>query len=740
MNVNASQSRGFGLPSGLVITVCVVVFTGCMPASYRLGTRLLEQEDYEEAVVQLSKASEERPNSEEIEGALAVARRGAADGRLTAQKNISERDLWGRLRNFRWAKAVDPTHPVAEEKEAETIRRIDAVNSASEAIRRVSENDPRRAWELRVSIEPYAPHSSDIKGAIEATRDVFYAALVHEANDALLREDLPGARPLIDEAVALVPDRPGARASLATFEAIQFIGKNNFEEALTKLREARSLDRNNPAMRARMTAVRRAVLSRRLLAAKSQLSASANLAALLRTASEVTDAVSISEKDDPERTALEETRGKAKARAARLYADNGRRALARQLPMTALVSFRAAHALDRSVENSLYMHVEQAISDVRTKLGFNLAVHFQDDTRKTAGFDQLLHEQFLESLAEAKAPNVNVVQREHLQNMILDEEALGQMFSSKDTPALDLETSDALILGRIVRYDVRDSGRDRPVRLSSRYISGYRWVPNPDYPIAEQRVRDAEHGFERARHLYIQQKNEMEAARRQMASSGLAGAIAAGVLSVVSTAGVELARSQVAEAQRELAQTPRELQEEVISGYQYQEYRVSTSAELRVAWNLIDRRTSLKHRIEVVEGSHSEKGLLRENVESTDQSGLKNVPGPIPEIDDVLEKARNDLTAKLLPSMVSTVLDYSRRRFFVAAEEAKRRQRFDQAVENYLMFLETRPPDASPEFATANEFVLAHALVSDDQRHLAPITATPTGDELWPERVSVTGF
>src|SRR5690606_13386709 len=101
-----------------------------------------------------------------------------------------------------------------------------------------------------------------------------------------------------------------------------------------------------------------------------------------------------------------------------------------------------------------------------------------------------------------------------------------------------------------------------------------------------------------------QQKAEMDAARRRAASSGLAGALLAGLATVVSTAGVEMARSSLTEAERELANTPMQIEEPIISGYQYSEYRISTSAELRVAWSLIDRRTSLKQRIEVVEGSH----------------------------------------------------------------------------------------------------------------------------------------
>jgi hypothetical protein len=194
---------------------------------------------------------------------------------------------------------------------------------------------------------------------------------------------------------------------------------------------------------------------------------------------------------------------------------------------------------------------------------------------------------------------------------------------------------------------------------------------------------------------------------------------------------VQQARQEQAAAQARLDGTSPTVEENVIKTYFYKEFNVTVEADLRVSLKLIDRRTSVQQKAELLAATLKKEGFSREDVEPTDQNNLKNVDGPLPDPEETRNQGQEELQKKLTTRVYELIQLFRRQRIDQLSKVARTQGKPNDELENAALYLQMAPAD-DPRVNDLEAVTLKAAGLSYANRLIEPFKSSKAGSDPWP--------
>lgn len=230
----------------------------------------------------------------------------------------------------------------------------------------------------------------------------------------------------------------------------------------------------------------------------------------------------------------------------------------------------------------------------------------------------------------------------------------------------------------VIKHQMEDlkfeeSGRDQPRQKSSQYISGQRWVHNPDYDQAYSAWQSAENNYR----YQAQQREQALRSCDQMANAFAQG-ICRGAIQGISSYSRDQARAV-------LDNTPKEVSQNIISNYRYTTYTIKVKGRAVASVNIYDKRSgtalpALKFEVEV-----DKEGIINEEVEATDQNGITAGQFNVPDLINEIDLAKKELAAKIATNIKETMTTHYYQRFCQQANELSKKKKTKEATEAQIL-------------------------------------------------------
>jgi hypothetical protein len=307
--------------------------------------------------------------------------------------------------------------------------------------------------------------------------------------------------------------------------------------------------------------------------------------------------------------------------------------------------------------------------------------------------------------------NLTILDREVIDD-ILREQGLGQGFLDEST-ALQVKKIKGIqagVKGEVIKVSVIESGRERPSYGSSRYVSGKRWVPNPDYQqaqadasAAQQNVLQAQADANRAQaqqNQIMQQQSQLN----QTAGANPMSAMVAGLSSLsgaLSQGSVNKAKSDLIDAQNRLARTPMQIEEDIESDYRYEVFNLALNGEVVISFRIINYTTSEVGQVYTVRKTAS---LTDTYIPGDPGKGVASDPIEFPPMDEF----RNSLLSQAIDDTVEAMLRELRQNsesWYQLAQRAERDSLGEDAIENYMRFIYSAPDLSDDRVQVANNYI-----------------------------------
>ncbi|MHC4713258.1 MAG: tetratricopeptide repeat protein [Planctomycetota bacterium] len=266
------------------------------------------------------------------------------------------------------------------------------------------------------------------------------------------------------------------------------------------------------------------------------------------------------------------------------------------------------------------------------------------------------------------------------------------------------------IFTSLIGEDVVVRGEDKPEVVRSSYRVGTRYVPNPDYDaarrkLAEVRARETEASQDLEDLLILLRGTEDPDERED-----LLGDIA------FQRSIVEDAEDDVTEAERLLAATDRDIEQEVFQPYDYIVYTVTMEAKVEVSLEVADPERGTTRTLEVITGKVEVEDTYNEDVQATDVDGAKVNPKELPTQSEVLAGAREDAGSKAV-EWIKKSLNALAMQYYNRAKELEEIGNLEGAAEYYYAFWLTTPDRSSPEAKAAVDYVRRQThIITPDER------------------------
>lgn len=724
----------------LLLALCLGLSACAMPQSYLSGQQAMAKEEFPRAVEYFEAALREKPDNPEIKAAVTDARRQAA--RLYYQRAMQrpEGDLWSRFDDLDAALSFERQDPDLQKALSEVeSRQGELQDQVDLAFQQLNADQAAKALETYRPVQRFEAYSAPLTAAGK----VVIRQYCHTEGDAgmtdLANLRAVDARRHFEEVLKYDPQNTRSKAALRSIDGLSRLESRDFEAALNFFRESVSIDSGFDFGRERLHLARRGMLTALLRDGAVGLDRAETPAAIVKLMDLNAAALTQADETDPERNIAAERLKSLRLKMGNYFLQTATDALSRTppAPATAVAAFRAAHLVSPDQAQPSELNAAKALTQFYDQRKLNVVVHFETDK----GDDYLssfLHEGVVAALDAAALPGLNLVTREHLKDLVLDEESLAQGFSNKKSVGVDLETADLIIVGKVVKHKVNETGAERPITKRSTYVSGVRPIKNPDYGEAEAALHQAEAELENAKRSAATASSSAEGIGTALSfipGLGAAkdiGKIAGSASGIAATAAVNSAQRTVSAAQQKMDQMPKTIDQDVVSSYAYKEYNVVVDVDLRVSIRLVDRRTSLTHKAEVVQAKDHKTGLSRENVEPTDKAGLVNLDGPLPDKEEVRTQVQNELGVSLSKKVIELLGAFRRNRWAQAAKSAQTRRQIWEQLEATLMFLDlvTDDDEVSAKF---EEFAFETAGLSRGNRKLTKYRAASIADnDVWP--------
>jgi tetratricopeptide (TPR) repeat protein len=490
-------------------TACVHTASSAGAASaYDRGRARFEGKDYRGAVEAFEQAQRAAPDDPEIAESLAAARAAVAAELVSRARTWPPDDLWMQFNDLDEALSLAPSNAQAKAAFDEVWQ---AENSLQQNLARVyaelNASHPGKAYDL---FKPLA-RFKQYKRQFRDTEELILQELKGDNDNHAITELAAGrpaeARKHLDEALQLDSKDSRAKAVVLALGGNDQLGKKDYRAALATFRQSLALFPDFTYAQQRAAMARRGVVSGILAEQMSAYQRAKDAVAVVKTLNAHNEALTLADQGDPERAELDKRVNDLRIRLTSNYLNVAVKAAGQgpQYAATVLSALRAAHLLNPDSTMPYEQLAARALKAVQDRTRLNVALHFQGTDREADQLAAFLHESAVAAIDKSGLSGISVVTREHLRDLVLDEESLSQGYSSKQGKGIDLATADVILLGSVVRNRVTETGRTHPNRKGSKYISGSRDVRNPAYGQAQAALHDAEAKFRQAEANYEQQ-------------------------------------------------------------------------------------------------------------------------------------------------------------------------------------------------------------------------------------------
>ncbi|MBZ0167736.1 MAG: hypothetical protein K8I00_13095, partial [Candidatus Omnitrophica bacterium] len=383
----------------------------------------------------------------------------------------------------------------------------------------------------------------------------------------------------------------------------------------------------------------------------------------------------------------------------------------------AQIGIAVANLLVAQQEHSaLYPDIEERIEEakkmLRKELEFRVSVDFKNSSQDPSAAG-LVREQILSKMGNHPALNhITILDRDALDD-ILREQGLGQGFLD-ETTALQVKKIKGIqagIKGEVIKLDVKETGRERPSYGSARYVSGTRWVPNPDYMRAQsdvqasqQRVLSAQQSLNDAKR---QQNQMMQQQQNVNTNDNPWGALAAGLGQVSTTlqeGEVNRAQNDLSNAQSRLINTPQQIEEDIYSDYRYEIFDLKLNAEAVISIKVINFTTSEIGQVQTVRETDS---VTDRYIPGDPSKNVPSDPLQLPSLDEMKNTILNKAIDKTFAALLSD-LSTQAQNYYTLAKRAEKSNSTDDAVENYMRYIYSAPDLSDAKVQEANEYIYNH--------------------------------
>ena len=391
-------------------------------------------------------------------------------------------------------------------------------------------------------------------------------------------------------------------------------------------------------------------------------------------------------------------------KAQRILDDNDRSKVGTALAYCLLV--RQEHS---TLFHDIDEKILQAKKMLRRELEHRISLDF-DNRSGEPGVGNMVREQILSKIKNSKSlKHITILDRESIDD-ILREQGLGQGFLDEST-AIEVKKIKGIqagVRGEVIKFVVKETGRDRPSYGSAKYKSGTRWVPNPNYTTAQgdvqaaqQRVLAAQQGLNDTQRQQNQIMNQQQSVNP---SNNPLSAMSAslGQLSISMAAGqVKKARNDLVNAQSKLARTPQQIEEDIESNYRFEIFDLKLHGEVVLSFKIINYTTS---EIGEVHAVRKEEIIEDRYIPGDPGKNVKSDPISLPSQNEVknklLKEAVNELFDKMIQELNSSSKDYYR-----LAKSAEENNITDEAIENYMRYIYSAPNLGDQRVQAANNYI-----------------------------------
>jgi len=365
-------------------------------------------------------------------------------------------------------------------------------------------------------------------------------------------------------------------------------------------------------------------------------------------------------------------------------------------------------------EHSMLFHdiddkIMQAKKMLRRELEHRISLEF-DNRSDEPGAANMVREQILSKIKNSKRlKHITILDRESIDD-ILREQGLGQGFLDEST-AIEVKKIKGIqagVRGEVIKFSVKETGRDRPSYGSAKYKSGKRWVPNPDYTTAQADVQAAQQRVfaaqQSANDTQRQQNQIMKQQQRINTNNNPLGALSAGLgqLSTSLAAGqVKKAKNDLADAQSRLVRTPQQIEEDIESNYRYEIFDLKLHGEVVLSFKIINYTTSEIGEVHTV---RKEEILEDRYIPGDPGKNVKSDPISFPSQDELKNKLLQEAVNELFDNMIQE-LNRSSKDYYRIAKSAAEDNITDEAIENYMRYIYSAPNLGDQHVQAANDYI-----------------------------------
>ncbi|WP_421899410.1 CsgG/HfaB family protein [Maridesulfovibrio sp.] len=352
-----------------------------------------------------------------------------------------------------------------------------------------------------------------------------------------------------------------------------------------------------------------------------------------------------------------------------------------------------------------YWDIDEKIREAKRQLfqETELRISFDVDNESAEpGASGYVKDRLLARLKDSNLKNVRLLERSTMDE-ILREQGLGQGFLDESTAlqVKKIKGVQAGIKGSIIKVTAVESGRERPSYGSSKYVSGTRMVPNPEYQKVQMELQ-------RAQNEVMMAQSKVNSAQMGQAQAPVGGGLAGAMIALGSSMEVAGAQNQLNDAQAELnaaqnrmANTPMQLQEDIESDYRYEIYDLRMEGEAVMSFRVIDYTTS------EIGNVHT----IRKTDVQTDRyipgDPGKNVPTDPNDL-PTKENFKKELLGEAIDEAFLALreeLGHHAIANYEAGKLAEERGLPDEAVEAYIRFIYSAPDLGDPRVQHANRYI-----------------------------------
>lgn len=699
------------LPKPRLLTALALALSlsGCVlmqPKGYTEATTQLDQGDYESSTRSFEQLAAENPDNESVQTALSESRYKVAEAAFNQGESTAEHNLRKRIELYRKSTAVAGQSLAAlktllarpydgpsvadraqkmmvaeyrsprERQEIQnrqtadlharatlalqkTSGRLEQVLADSQRLLEKNRSAPGSAYDEFVPLFPFAPHLAEVQAAKTEVEQITVAHLEKTGLEQVERKDYAGATQNFER---LGKVEGGEQRGIAGGHAIvahQAFMAKNYDAAYDAMVAVRKAYPESPFLRAYYEKTQGLVIGVHIKAIDKQI-ATGKTPGMIEAFDRLMRLIAVAEGNAALGATLEPRRATLRKKIA---ADYIRQALALRKQDEALYSglilrhLRIARQLDPEQADAHEAVAAKALGATQRKAELKVLVAFGggNDGRR-AELANRLNTDLMSAIEQQGLPGVSTVDR------------------AAGSPG-DLVSADVVIQGSVDAVEFVEGGRDAPRRKSSKYVSGTRQVKNPRYDQAKEAYEEAEQTYQKLRVAADASKREC---RR--------------LDNVIARIACEAAISYFSSADRDSAyaafkSTPEYVPENIISGYQYDEYTVRLNGQIRGQCKLVDNLTRSEAACTPINEKIKREGTIVRNAQARDTEGIRNRETDVPDIGREQEALFSSISAAVSADLVKRVAASRTERYCRLAENLDKRGSRQNAAEAYSLCL-----------------------------------------------------